>query len=39
MDSIEVTVGVEDGGGGLAACDRAVRQRTVVDTTASAALG
>jgi len=39
VDSIEVTVGVEDGRGGLATCDRAVRRRTVADTAAAMGLG
>ena len=30
MDLAEVTVGVEDGGGGLVMCGRAVQQRTTV---------
>ena len=38
MDSAEVIVGVEDGVGGLAVCDRAVRRRTAVDTAEMAAL-
>ena len=32
MDSKKVTVGVEDDGGGLGACDRAVRRRTTAGT-------
>ena len=30
MDRDKVTVGVEDGGGGVATCGRAVRRRTAV---------
>ena len=39
MDSAEVTIGVEDGGGGLNACNRAVQRCTVADTATLAALG
>ena len=39
MDSAEVIVGVEDGVGGLAVCDRAVRRRTAVDMAATVAPG
>ena len=30
MDRDEVTIGVEDGGGGVATCGRAVRRRTAM---------
>ena len=36
MDSVELIVGVEDGGGGLAVCDRAMRRCTAADTAALA---
>ena len=39
MDSAEVTIGVEYGRGGLATCDRAMRRRTMVDTTMTIAPG
>ena len=39
MDSIKVTVGVEDDGGGMVVCDRAVWWRTAVDTATSMVLG
>ena len=39
MDSIEVIVRVEDGEGGLAACDQAMRGHTMADTVTVMAPG
>ena len=39
VDLIKVTVGVEDGRGGLAACDRAVRWRTMANMAVAMASG
>ena len=39
MDSIEVIVGEEGGGGGLATCDRAMRRRTAADMAMTMAPG
>jgi hypothetical protein len=39
VNSAEATVGVADGGGGLAACGRAMQRRTMTDTAKMAVLG
>jgi hypothetical protein len=39
VDLAEVTIRVEDGGGGMVVCDRAVRRRTAAYTATTTAPG